>query len=106
VRVQLTRRRLDRQGEPTRTPKPAPAVAARVKRSSTTVYASWNGATRVSGWRVLGGPAPGALKPVRAVGRSAFETAIRISRAFRYVAVQSLGSHERVLASSRTIKVP
>ena len=40
------------------------------------VYASWNGASLVSSWRVLTGAGPGALTPVAQVSRSGFERSL------------------------------
>jgi hypothetical protein len=57
-----------------------PAIAAESNGSGLTVYASWNGATQVSSWRVLGGPSPQRLSPVSSAARSGFETAIRVPR--------------------------
>jgi hypothetical protein len=66
------------------------------------VYASWNGATSVVAWRVLAGAAPSALTPAATTAKQGFETAIT-SRTERYVAVQALGTHGRVLAQSPTV---
>ena len=41
-----------------------PVGAARLAGGRTTVYASWNGATQVASWRVLGGPSAGQLARV------------------------------------------
>ena len=53
---------------------------------ATTVWASWNGATEVAGWRVLAGPSPGALQPVADAPRSGFETTIALPSPQQYVA--------------------
>ncbi|MGI8428580.1 MAG: arylsulfotransferase family protein [Solirubrobacteraceae bacterium] len=79
-----------------------PAVAATTGRHAT-VYASWNGATSVARWRVLGGPSPGALGVVRTVRRRGFETAIGI-RSRRYVQVQALDGAGHVLGHSATVR--
>jgi hypothetical protein len=86
----------------TGTPAVPPAVAARTSGDATTVYASWSGATGVDGWRVLSGSSPTSLKPTRAVSAAGFETSTRIKSA-AYVAVQALGAHESVLATSPTV---
>src|SRR5262249_31160754 len=39
-----------------------------------TVYASWNGATLVAGWRVLSGGEPRSLTPLAEAPRRGFET--------------------------------
>ncbi len=80
-------------------PKVPPAVAASTSGKTTSVYATWNGATNVSGWRVLSGSSATKLKATRAVSRSGFETMTRIDAA-RYVAVQALDARGRVLATS------
>jgi hypothetical protein len=84
------------------TPKALPAVAASTAGKTTSVYATWNGATNLSGWRVLSGSSATKLKPTRAVSRSGFETMTRINAA-RYVAVQALDSRGRVLATSAPV---
>ena len=43
------------------TPSTAPAIAAVGANAEVTVYASWNGATQVTSWRVFAGPSPNAL---------------------------------------------
>jgi hypothetical protein len=88
----------------TGTPATSPAVTTATQRGTTTVYASWNGATSLRGWRVLSGSDPKSLKAVRATGKQGFETSIRITHAGRYVAAQALGVHGRVLAISKTIQ--
>jgi hypothetical protein len=59
------------------TPARPPDTAVRITRRTTTVYASWNGATQVVSWRVLAGAATSALRPVAAARNRTFETAIR-----------------------------
>jgi Arylsulfotransferase (ASST) len=64
------------------------------------LYASWNGATGVTAWRVLGGASPGALKPLGTVPKGAFETRIPVHSNEPYFMVQALGPSGRVLATS------
>jgi hypothetical protein len=79
---------------------PALSVAPSSHRGDT-VYASWNGATTVAAWRVLGGPSPGSLSiRVRQFSKSGFETAIPLVTSPRYVEVQALGSTGAVLGTS------
>jgi outer membrane protein assembly factor BamB len=86
------------------TPLTKPAVAASAASGgSTTVYASWDGATSVTGWRVLAGDKPTSLKTVRTVSSSGFETAARFHGTQPYEAVQALGGGGRVLASSLAV---
>jgi hypothetical protein len=65
------------------------------------IYASWNGATRVAAWRVLGGPSPQTLVTVdSSAPRTGFETQIQIHSQPQYFEVQALDSHGHVLATS------
>jgi hypothetical protein len=86
------------------TPTEAPAIAASASGSGLTVYASWNGATSVARWQVLGGASPERLAPVTSAARSGFETAISVSSVPAYLAVQALDSSGTVLGTSRTIR--
>jgi hypothetical protein len=82
-------------------PTTPPALA--VSRSSNgraTLYASWNGATQVAAWRVLGGPTSSSLKWVARAARTGFETTIRLGRARPYLEVQALSAGGRVLGTS------
>lgn len=86
------------------TPVTLPAVAAVHRGNSTVVYASWNGATNVASWRVLGGSTIGALTQVGGARRRGFETAITVpSQSF--VEVQALDAGGHVLSTSTTLKV-
>ena len=55
-----------------------PATAPRAAPDGTTVWASWNGATEVARWRVLGGDSASALKPLTTARKRGFETAIEL----------------------------
>jgi hypothetical protein len=88
----------------TGTPATAPAIAAAAAPGGrVTAYASWNGDTRATSWRVLAGASPQSLAPVASAVRSGFETAITTPGAAPYVAVQALDSSGAVLATSGTI---
>jgi Arylsulfotransferase (ASST) len=67
-----------------------------------TVYASWNGATLVSSWRVLSGSSAHAMREIAQVARTGFETAVALApRAYgAYTTVQALGAAGQVLASA------
>jgi hypothetical protein len=86
------------------TPATAPALAASVNGRRTTVYASWNGATDVARWRVLGGSQPGAVRALAGAPWAGFETAITVPSE-RYVTVQALDAAGRVVGHSRPIRV-
>jgi hypothetical protein len=68
------------------------------------VYASWNGASNVVSWRVIGGSSVNQLAPIAGAARSGFETAIALARAPGYVEVQALDASGAALASSGTVK--
>jgi hypothetical protein len=78
-----------------------PAGAARVRGGQTTVFASWNGATRVVSWRVLGGVSSSALRVVGSAAKSGFETAISVPRGDKVFEIQALGPGGRVIGASR-----
>jgi hypothetical protein len=86
------------------TPAAPPAVAVTAGGAeAATMYASWNGATGVGGWTVLGGPSPTSLAPITSVASSGFETAIPVTSADAYFAVQALGAGAQVLGTSAAV---
>jgi arylsulfotransferase ASST len=85
------------------TPAVLPAVAASTSGKTTSVYASWNGATGVAAWRVLSGASASALRPTRTVTDTNFETGTTIVAA-AYVAVQALDVHGHLLATSPIVR--
>ncbi len=66
-----------------------------------TLYFSWNGATQVAFWRVLGGSRPRSLTERAQVPDDRFETKFTLARAPRYVAVQAIQADGRVLGMSK-----
>jgi hypothetical protein len=83
-----------------------PAGAARHTGSGTTVYASWNGATRLAAWRVLAAAtAGGALKPVAEHARDGFETAIAAPAGYATFELQALDAAGKVIGNSHPFGV-
>jgi len=78
-----------------------PRGAARRAGGRTTVYASWNGATRVASWRVLAQDAAGRLTAIANTVRSGFETAIPVPSGSATFRVQALDGRGRSLGVSR-----
>ncbi len=78
-----------------------PVGAARAAGGKTTVYASWNGATEVSSWRVLAGSTTGATAVVAQAARSGFETAIPLARSYETFKVEAIGAGGRVIGTSK-----
>jgi hypothetical protein len=85
-------------------PKRPPDVAAVSKKGKTTVYVSWNGATAVRTWQVLGGESPKDLGVIASAPRRGFETAIQLPRSTPYVAVSALSASGATLGRSKTIR--
>ncbi len=81
--------------------KPALAISPQ-PHHSVKLYASWNGATQVESWRVLAGPTPNTLHPLKTTPHTGFETEITLHSKPRYLAIQALDSHNHTLASSQT----
>ena len=71
-------------------------------RGRRTVYASWNGATRVASWSVLAGATATSLRPVAGATRTGFETAIALPAGTtgRLVSVQALDAAGAVIGTA------
>jgi hypothetical protein len=79
-----------------------PAISARRVGPTTTVYASWNGATGVASWQLLTGPSASQLTAVSTTPRTGFETTIPSPTA-AFVQVHALSPSGRVLATSKAV---
>jgi EmrB/QacA subfamily drug resistance transporter len=83
-------------------PLTSPKGAARQAGGRTTVYASWNGATRLASWRVLAAAgAGGPLAAVKTAGKSGFETAIPVGQGYGSFELQALDAAGHVIGTSR-----
>jgi hypothetical protein len=91
----------------TGTPATRPVLSVLAAHGAGTVYASWNGATLVTSWRVFVGATSHSLEPVAEGVRSGFESAIPLpaGTAGRYVTVQALDATGRVLGTAATAAV-
>jgi hypothetical protein len=67
---------------------------------SLTLYVSWNGSTQVTRWQLVAGATAAAMKPVAAVRRTGFETAIPLPVTSGAVAVVALDAHGKHLRAS------
>jgi hypothetical protein len=80
-------------------PHSKPAVAVK----GNTIYASWNGATEVRSWQLLGGPNKKNLRPLLTVPKTGFEAAIPLPTDAPWVAVRALDRLGRSLARSAAV---
>lgn len=89
-------------GAPTTPPK---AAAVRGAGESVSVYASWNGATKVASWRVLAGPDASSLSTVGSAAWSDFETQVQVSvpGSDTTFEVQALDAEGHVLGTSEAV---
>jgi hypothetical protein len=86
-------------------PTTKPSVAGQAAGDgSVTVETSWNGATKVSAWRLLAGGSPQRLQSVGTTTAAGFQTTMSAAKSGPYVEVEALGSSGQTLASSRVIK--
>jgi hypothetical protein len=81
-----------------------PTGAARQKAGTTTVYASWNGATQVASWRVLAGSSGSRLPVVATRAKSGFETAIPVPQSHTTFKVEALDASGRVIGTSQLFR--
>ncbi len=86
-------------------PTERPAAAASVRSGGATVYASWNGATRVASWGVLAGQRSSSVAYVGSARRTGFETPIAVANDGPYFAVEPRDASGHVLARSETVRL-
>ncbi|KAF5389188.1 hypothetical protein D9757_003417 [Collybiopsis confluens] len=89
-------------------PTTLPSVSVETDDSSTTVYASWNGATEVVTWRLLGSTAdsPQLAIPISNHSRSGFETGMTVTDtniSFTYYQVAAFNSNKKITAYSKFV---
>jgi hypothetical protein len=84
-------------------PSTPPNIATAANGKSTTVYASWNGATTVSSWRVLAGSSRSKLTTVGTFPDKYFETTMTVRSTAPYFEIQGLGSGGGVRATSAVV---
>jgi hypothetical protein len=91
----------------TATPHHAPAIAASRDGQSgkPVLYASWNGATNVSGWVVRAGSEHDRLHPVGIARRHGFETVIPLEHPVRFASVTPLDHAGKRLRGSPVIRL-
>lgn len=86
-------------------PAETPALAVSDERGGARAYASWNGATEVSAWRLLAGERPDGLTPVAQARASGFETAIASPSRGPWFVAQAIDASGAPLGSSSAARV-
>jgi hypothetical protein len=87
-------------------PATKPSVAVqRNTDGSAEVYVSWNGATEVAAWSILGGPTNDRLSKILIARRNGFETHVQLPKAPAYVAAVAVDRTGSTLASSQALAV-
>jgi outer membrane protein assembly factor BamB len=84
-------------------PQDLPLVAAQAASGGTTVWASWNGATDVAQWRVLGGDDASSLMAYGTYPWRDFETAMPLRRTAKLFTAEALDAHGAVLARATPV---
>jgi len=85
--------------------RPALTAVQDQHRTTSTLYASWNGATEAAFWRVHAGSHHSHLRPIGTIRRRGFETAISVDGNSGYVAVSALDARGRALGASRLVRL-
>jgi hypothetical protein len=85
------------------TPATPPKVVARTSGGRTTARVSWNGATEVKRWELLGGASAETLAPLGS-GYDGFETAVSASAAPALVAFRAYDAAGKVLTTTKPIR--
>jgi hypothetical protein len=95
--------RLPWTGEPHH--RPSVRATRHPSRGTSTLYASWNGATELAAWQVHAGPHRADLRSIGTIRRQAFETTIAVDGDSGYAAVTALDTTGRRLRTSRVIRL-
>jgi arylsulfotransferase ASST len=85
-------------------PRTKPSVFARIAGSQVAAYVSWNGATDVAQWRLLGGNTETSLAPLGAAPWADFETKLVFPGTPAFVQVQGLDASGNVIGASAVVK--
>jgi hypothetical protein len=86
-------------------PADLPAVVAETTGGSTSIWASWNGATELARWHVLAGDSADSLQPAGTFDWQDLETQMALAHPAKTVAVEALDHGGKLLARSATSTV-
>jgi outer membrane protein assembly factor BamB len=84
-------------------PTAPPDIAVVRSQGNATVYASWNGASALSRWIVLGGPSHSEMSQLGTANVAGFETGIPLNTSPAAIAVSAVDADGRVLATSNAV---
>jgi hypothetical protein len=88
-------------------PTQPPALAVDPATNGTVkAYASWNGATEVATWEVLGGTDASKLTSLGTFQRTDFETTLSVKPAGSLLAVRAIDANQVILGTSPTLTIP
>ena len=87
------------------TPASKPAVKARIGAGRVAAYVSWNGATEVAQWQLLGGADASSLAPLVTAPKTDFETRLSatVTPVPRLVQIQALDAAGNVIGASEQV---
>jgi hypothetical protein len=85
------------------TPQRRPDLVVDRSGARATMWVSWNGATQLAGWRILGGAQRSQLAELGVVARAGFETEITVEKAPPWLAVQGLDRGGAVIADAQAV---
>ena len=85
------------------TPQSDPAIVARVGAGLVAAYVSWNGATEVTAWRLMGGDNPDVLTEIGTAPKADFETKLGFAGTPAYVQAQALDASGKVIGLSAVV---
>lgn len=83
-----------------------PSGAARRARGRTTVYASWDGATKLASWRLLAGSSTKRLTVVASRAKTGFETTMTLKARYRVFRLRAFDAGGHVLGTSKAFTLP
>lgn len=84
-------------------PKTKPIIVAQRQGTGVSLFASWNGATRVAKWQFLAGQSAGSLSRIAKAPKRSFETRVDLGTSATVFAVRALDSKGHVIGRSDAV---
>ena len=84
-------------------PKTKPVIVAQRQGTGVSLFASWNGATRVAKWQFLAGQSAGSLSRIAKAPKRSFETRVDLGTSATVFAVRALDSKGHVIGRSDAV---